>query len=108
MKTGGKAVKPEKPLLLNGKPLTLKPSTPQADKLIAFLQALPDGEVFDRHFILGKGIISSDRLRELSQRDPRMKELCTLAPGGDGHNARYLFGNPNAIKALKKLIEAQS
>jgi hypothetical protein len=107
MKTGGKAVKAEKPLLLNGKPFQINALKPAQKKLIAFLDALPDDEILDKVAIIQKGIASKDSICVATQSCEEFNPYRLLTAAGHTQQ-RYLFGNPRAIAALKKLIEAQS
>jgi len=100
-------LKTEKPLLLNGKPIDLRRPTPCVDRILEYLDKLPDNEIQDVSAVVTGAQASKDRIQTAAKTDPRLASYHVLTSAGTS-NRRYLFGNPRAIKALRKLIEAQS
>lgn len=89
-------------LKLNGQPLQLKESSPSLDKFVAYLEQLPDDELFDVNGLEARGHYKIERIRHFVQRNrERMAPYyCEV-----GVKRRWHIGNPRAIGALKREIQ---
>lgn len=95
--------KPEKQLLLNGKPFSLAHLRPTFEKLKKFLDAMPDNEVLDSSELCRKSGVGACAVSDHSKKPELAPYIAVLT----GRNKR-LYGNPRAIKRLKELLTAEA
>ena len=83
-------MKTEKPLLLNGKPIDLRRPTPGIDRLIAYLDKLPDNEIQDVDAVIVGSGFSRDGVQTAARSDSRLAVYRLLTSAGVT-NKRYLW-----------------
>lgn len=96
---------PNQTLLLNGTPLLLARKQPALERLIAYLEALPDNELKTVAEIIGRGnVIGRDALLRNSRYNPMLTKYVYKVPQGSG-GGFYVYGNPRAITAAQKVYQ---
>lgn len=86
-------------LKLNGKPLSAAVKRPSLDRLIAFLESLPDDELLTTDEVIHKHkICGRDLLLRSARRELRLFPYRHLVPMGTG-GGFYAFGNKKAVLA---------
>ena len=94
-----KAAKPAVTLKLNGKPFTTARQTASLDKLLKYLNSLPDDEIRDSSGLYDAGF--NHHVSEQFRQHPKKVEGYSLKVDG-----KLFYGNPKAIQALRDTQEA--